>query len=195
MTHICVDNLTIVGLDNGLSPGRRQAIIWTNGGILLIEPFGTNFSEFLIGIIKFSVKKMHLWMSSGNLRPCCLDLNELSHLQIVSSVACVEQLSTIFDSYTCWFVAKIYYQHCANPHLSLVSREIPRQPFAQAGLSLAPLNLWVVPNTNWQRAKRRLNIAVRYHWLHIDLQEGEKFATHSLTSIIRNVLLSMKLGN
>ena len=45
MTHICVGNLTIIGSDNGLSPGRRQAIIWTNAGILLIGPLGTNFSE------------------------------------------------------------------------------------------------------------------------------------------------------
>ena len=27
VTHICVGNLTIIGSDNGLSPGRRQAII------------------------------------------------------------------------------------------------------------------------------------------------------------------------
>ena len=46
--HICVDNLTIIGSDNGLSPGRREAIIWTNVGILLIEPLGTNFSEILV---------------------------------------------------------------------------------------------------------------------------------------------------
>ena len=43
--HICICNLTIIGLDNGLSPGRCQAIIWTNARILLIEPLGTNFSE------------------------------------------------------------------------------------------------------------------------------------------------------
>ena len=35
MTHICVSKLTIIGSDNGLAPGRRQAIIWTNDGILL----------------------------------------------------------------------------------------------------------------------------------------------------------------
>ena len=29
VTHICVGNLTIIGPDNGLSPARRQAIIWT----------------------------------------------------------------------------------------------------------------------------------------------------------------------
>ena len=36
VTHICVGKLTIIGSDNGLSPGRRQAINWTNTGILLI---------------------------------------------------------------------------------------------------------------------------------------------------------------
>ena len=39
VTHICVSELTIIGSDNGLSPGRRQAIIWNNAGLLLIEPF------------------------------------------------------------------------------------------------------------------------------------------------------------
>ena len=42
VTHICVRNLTIIGSDNGLSPGQRQAIIWINAGILLIEPFWNN---------------------------------------------------------------------------------------------------------------------------------------------------------
>ena len=48
--HICVNKLTIIGSDNGLSPGQCQAIIWTNAGILLIGPLGTNFSEILIEI-------------------------------------------------------------------------------------------------------------------------------------------------
>ena len=38
VTHICVSKLTIIGSDNGLSPDRRQAIIWTNAGLLLIGP-------------------------------------------------------------------------------------------------------------------------------------------------------------
>ena len=50
MTHICVNKLTIIGSDIGLSPGRRQAIIRTNAGILLIGPLGTNLSEILIEI-------------------------------------------------------------------------------------------------------------------------------------------------
>ena len=44
VTHICVSKLTIIGSDNGLSPGRRQAIIWTNAGIMLIGSLGTNLS-------------------------------------------------------------------------------------------------------------------------------------------------------
>ena len=43
--HICVGNLTITGSDNGLLPGRRQAIIWTNAGILLIQTLETKLSE------------------------------------------------------------------------------------------------------------------------------------------------------
>ena len=36
VTHICVSKLTTIGSDNGLSPGRRQAIIWTKAGMLLV---------------------------------------------------------------------------------------------------------------------------------------------------------------
>ena len=41
-------NWVNVDSDNGLAPGRRQAIIYTNAGILLIGPLKTNFSEILI---------------------------------------------------------------------------------------------------------------------------------------------------
>ena len=75
--HICVGNLTIIGPDNGLSPFWRQAIIWTNAGILLIGPLGTNFSEILIGIQAFSFKKLHLKTSSAKWHLFCLCLNEL----------------------------------------------------------------------------------------------------------------------
>ena len=78
VTHTYVSKLTIIASDNGWSPGRRQAIIWTSAGILLTEPLGTNFSEILIEIITFSFKKMHLKVSSVKLRPCCLGLNVLT---------------------------------------------------------------------------------------------------------------------
>ena len=74
--HICVSKVTIVS-DNGLSPGRHQAIIWNNAGILLIGPLGTNFTGILIEIHTFSFKKMHLKMSSGKWRPFCICLNVL----------------------------------------------------------------------------------------------------------------------
>ena len=73
VTHIWVSKLTNVDSDNGLSPGRQQAIIWTNAGILLIGPLGTNFSEIVIG--KSSFKKMHFKVSSERCRPFCLGLN------------------------------------------------------------------------------------------------------------------------
>ena len=79
VTYICVSKLTTTGSDNGLSPGRRQAIIWTNDGILLIRTLGTNFSEILGEILSFSFKKMHLKMSSAKWRLFCLGLNVLNY--------------------------------------------------------------------------------------------------------------------
>ena len=78
VTYICVGKLTIIGSDNGLSPGPRQAIIWTNAGMLLIGPLGTNFSEILIEIYTFSFKKVYLKMSPGKRRSFCLGLNVLT---------------------------------------------------------------------------------------------------------------------
>ena len=57
VTHICVSKLTSIASDNGLSPGQRQAIIRNIAGIMLLGPFGTNFSEILIEIQTFSLKK------------------------------------------------------------------------------------------------------------------------------------------
>ena len=76
--HTCVGNLTTIGSDNGLSPGRRQAIIWTNAGILLIGPLGTKFSQILITIHTSSFKKMHpktvvCKMASILSRPQCVN--------------------------------------------------------------------------------------------------------------------------
>ena len=79
VTHIYVSTLTSTASDNGLSPGRRQAIIWNNAGILLIGPLGTNFSEILIEIQIFSLKKIRLKMSSAKCRSFCLGLIELTH--------------------------------------------------------------------------------------------------------------------
>ena len=78
VTHVYVSKLTIIGSDNGLSPQRRQAIIWSNAGILLIGTLGTNFSEILSEIHTFLFKKMHFKTSSANWWPFCLGLNVLT---------------------------------------------------------------------------------------------------------------------
>ena len=61
-----VPSTHLVGSDNGLPPGRRQAIIWTNAGILLMGPLGTNFSEIITKVYIFWFKKMYLKLWSGN---------------------------------------------------------------------------------------------------------------------------------
>ena len=92
-TPICVSKLTIIASDNGLSPGRRQAIIWNNARILSIGLFRTKFSKILIEILTFSFKKMRLKVSCAKWRPFCLGLNVSririgldSHIFTVSSI-------------------------------------------------------------------------------------------------------------
>ena len=75
VTHICVSELAIIDSDNGLSPERRKATIWTSAGIFLIGPLRTNVSEISIAVQTFSFKKMHLKMSSAKWRPLFLGPN------------------------------------------------------------------------------------------------------------------------
>ena len=111
VTHLCVNKLTSIASDNGLSPGQRQAIIWNSAGILLIGPLGTNFREILIEIHTFSFKKMHLKMSSANWRLSFLSLKELTHVLDywlwwhryfvhIWNVNCTLATVLIFDSWT-----------------------------------------------------------------------------------------------
>ena len=81
VTHKCVSELTVIGSDNGLSPGRRQAIFWTNAGILLIGPLGTNFNEILIEIHIISFKKIHL-------APIFLGLNVVYFIVCIYKIPC-----------------------------------------------------------------------------------------------------------
>ena len=75
MHHLGIIGLTIIGLDDGLLPGRRQAFIWTNTGILQIGQLSTKFSEILIKIRIFSFQKMHFKMLSGKWQPFYVGLN------------------------------------------------------------------------------------------------------------------------
>ena len=95
VTHLCVSKLTITGSDSSLSPGRRQAIIWTNAGILLIQTLRTNFIEILSKIHTFSFKKIHLKMSSAKWRSICLGLSVLCIIPPPFQVA--KRASTGYD--------------------------------------------------------------------------------------------------
>ena len=94
VTHISVSKLTIIVSDNGLSPGQRQAIIWTNAEILLTGTLGTNFNEMLIEIQKFSLEKIRLKVSSAEYRPFCLGLNVLKASRQISAL---QRLPSLID--------------------------------------------------------------------------------------------------
>ena len=106
VTHICISKLTIIGSDNSLVLVWRQAIIWTNAGILWIGPSGTNFSEMSSKIHTFSFKKMHMKMSSGKWPTFCLSLIMLNYdlCATFSIVPCVISCGspTTFKSYFCF---------------------------------------------------------------------------------------------
>ena len=79
VAHICVSSEhNTIGSDNGLSPGWRQAIIWTNAEILLIGSLGTNFIDKLI--YTFFFMEMQLKISSEKWRTFCLGLNVLERV-------------------------------------------------------------------------------------------------------------------
>ena len=79
MTHICVSKLSIIGSDNNLLTGQREAIIWNNDRKLSISPLGIYFSEILIGIQTLSFRKMHLKMLSTKWHPFYLGLSLLKY--------------------------------------------------------------------------------------------------------------------
>ena len=97
--YICVRKLN--HLSFRLWPSRRQAIICTNAGILLI--IGTNYSEVLIEIHTFLTKKKYLKMSPGKCRSFCLGLNKT---QLASSLV----------------LLLIYYQHCVHSYDMVLDR-------------------------------------------------------------------------
>ena len=61
-SYASMDWLGNIDSDNGLSPGRRQAVARTNADVLLAGPLGTHFSETLI---IFFVKIRHIKILSS----------------------------------------------------------------------------------------------------------------------------------
>ena len=75
--HISVSKLTVIGADNDLSPGWRQAI-WTNVCLLLIRNLVTNVSYILSENHTFTFQKLHLKISSAQWRQFYFGLDVLS---------------------------------------------------------------------------------------------------------------------
>ena len=91
VTHICVGKLTIIGSSNSLSPGQRQAIIWTNAAMLLTGPLETNLSEVSIGSSNIFIQtnafeNVVREMASIFTRPQCVNLSQLNSTQEVTIV-------------------------------------------------------------------------------------------------------------
>ena len=110
--HICVNKLNIIGSDNDLFLGRRQAIIWTN------------FSEKLIEIHIFSFTKMHVQISSAKRGPFWLDLNVLTQNAWIKRYELIKCFSRLVHE---TFVFKVLYVefHGIHPQQDARSREIP----------------------------------------------------------------------
>ena len=96
--HICISKLAIVGSDNGLSPDQRQAIIWTNAGILLIGPLGTNLNQNSYIFIRENAFENVIWKMAAILsRRQCVNgqrkfiISHFLHI-VVSSVPADELL-------------------------------------------------------------------------------------------------------
>ena len=189
MTHICVNKLTSIGSDNGLLPGRHQAIIWTNAGILLIRTLQTIFSEILIEIHTFPFTKMHLKMSSGKWRPFCLGLNVLSTLRVINpSLFCHRSITgnpcgskdiiqhqikwRLPEGSGCWCTGCIWYMTSTVSHIELLVWWTARWAYIEErkdkyiSISDGYLGLnKVTDNLNKFPWRKTLALQWKFHWL------------------------------
>ena len=113
--RICGGNLTIIGSDSGLSPGRCQAIIWTNAGILLNWTLGTNFSQILSKICTWKC----IWK-------CCLPNG--GHFVSVSVCQCKSDLTPVQSSHV-FFV----WSYCSVPCASWWPGTVTLRPKINGG--------------------------------------------------------------
>ena len=97
--------ITIIGADNGLSPGRHQAIIWSNTSILLVGPWGTNFTEIFISKFIHLHSRKSIWVCRLEIRLAfCLSLNmfNVSALNIATYTFLFQwlQLASVVSRYS-----------------------------------------------------------------------------------------------
>ena len=134
MTHICVSKLTIIGSDNGLMPGRGQAIIWANAGILLIWTLGNklkwNLNQNSYIFIQENAFENVVWRMAAILsRPQCVKIWSVPYICHHCVVLwCVGQYHSGPQLYLCkacniskvlgWeIMALMVYNQCLFPHL------------------------------------------------------------------------------
>ena len=145
MTHTCDGYLTIIGSDNGLSPGRRQAITWTNVGILLIGPLGTNFS-MLIDVNRNSYIFIQenpfenvVWKMAAILsRPQCVNVEfKTVYCELIPD-AFLHVINDLISSlalcgwYFCMMVSSFFFMHtyCNSPSTELVTTNMAHDTIA-----------------------------------------------------------------
>ena len=80
-----VSKLTIIGLDNGLSPHRRESIIWTNAEILMTRTPGTKLQwnlkrNWYIFIQENAFENVVCEMAAIFSQPQCV--SQLAHLSV-----------------------------------------------------------------------------------------------------------------
>ena len=155
VTHIWVSKIIIIGSDTGLSPDWRQAIIWTNAGILLIGPLGTNFIEISNEIYTFSFKKMHLKMLSAIWRLFCLGFNVLmgscyheempTHLPVWCSLKDDEILCHLKK----WTNSPVYFPEREKGHASLSDYAIQTQVLIFTVQTMRNIISWGFAEIHW----------------------------------------------
>ena len=109
-----VSEVTIIGSDNCLSPGRRQAIIWNNAENIITCTIRNKLQRTLNRNWYFSFKKIQLKMESGKWRPLCVDLNglinkdQLTEMQGKYQLQILSFLSTVVKNYGRYLVTSLW---------------------------------------------------------------------------------------
>ena len=145
MTHICVGKLTI---------------IWTNAGILLIRPLGTN-SEFLVEILIFSFTIMRLKVSSAKRRQFCLGPNELLKRFKIKYIPCI---SRVFRDITRQWKGHIKWASI-NCHCQSLSISVHYKPILLTHWGRNKME--VISQTTFLNAFSRMKMLeyrLKFHW-------------------------------